>query len=112
MVKDAKTVLAKVHKVIADGNTDKSLNEVLALANVTQDEYGEALEVSNKGSVVLLKREPTECMSKQLQWPSNASMARQYGFIECICLHNVCGLLHHENRQSHGCVAKVCGIRS
>ena len=48
MVKHAKTVLAKVHKVIADGNTDNSLHEVLVLANVTPDEYSEALEVSNK----------------------------------------------------------------
>ena len=54
MVKDAKTVLARVHKVIADGHTDMGLCEVLVLANVTQDEYSEALEVSNKGSVVLL----------------------------------------------------------
>ena len=58
VVKQAQTVLAKVHKVIADGHTHKSLDEILVQANVTLDEYTEALEVSNKGSVVLLKRKP------------------------------------------------------
>ena len=62
MVKQAQTVLAKVHKVIVDGHTDKSLDEILVLASVTLDEYTEALEVSNKGNVVLLKREPSECL--------------------------------------------------
>ena len=38
----------KVHKVIADGHTDKSLDEILVQANVTLDEYTEALEVSNR----------------------------------------------------------------
>ena len=46
MVKDAKTVLAKVHKVIPDGGTDKNLDEILLLANVALGEYSEALEVS------------------------------------------------------------------
>ena len=34
VVKQAQSVLAKVHIVIADGHTDKSLDEVLVLANV------------------------------------------------------------------------------
>ena len=38
--KQAQTVLAKVHKVIADGHTDKSLDEILML---TLDEYTEGL---------------------------------------------------------------------
>ena len=58
MVKQAQTVLSKVHKVIADGHTDKSLDEIVVQANVTLDEYTEALEVSNKGNVVLLKVNP------------------------------------------------------
>ena len=44
VVKEAKTVLAKVHKVIADGHTDKSLDEVLEMTSVTLDEYNEALK--------------------------------------------------------------------
>ena len=44
----AQTVLAKVHKVIADGHTDKSLDEILVHANVTFDDCTEAIEVSNK----------------------------------------------------------------
>ena len=47
MVKQAQTVLAKVHKVIADGHTDKSLDEILVQASVTFDEYT-GLEVSIK----------------------------------------------------------------
>ena len=62
MVKQAQTVLA-------DSHTDKNLDEVLVLANVTLDEYTEALEVSNKGSVVLLKREPGECMVNNYNGP-------------------------------------------
>ena len=69
VVKEAKTVLAKVHKVIADGHTDKSLDEVLVMASVTLDAYNEALEVSNIGCVVLLKREPNECMVNNYNGP-------------------------------------------
>ena len=69
IVREAKTVLTKIYKIIADGHTDKSLDEVLLLANVALDEYS---EVSNKGSVVLLKHEPNEYM---VQWLNNASMA-------------------------------------
>ena len=39
VVREAKTALARVHKVIADGGTDKNLNKVLLLANVALDEY-------------------------------------------------------------------------
>ena len=90
VVKDTKTVLAKVHKVIADGHIDKSLGEVLALANVTQDEYSEALEVSNKGSVVLLKREPSECMVNNyngpvmLAWQANMDLQYVLNAYACI----------------------------
>ena len=77
MVKDAKTVLARVHKVIADGGTDKNRNEVLLWANVVLDEYSEALEVSNKGSMLLLKREPSECMVNNYNGPVMLAMASQ-----------------------------------
>ena len=47
-------MLAKVHKVVADGHTGKSLDEILVQANVTLDEYTDTLEVSNKGNILLL----------------------------------------------------------
>ena len=56
-------------------------SEVLVLASVTLDEYSEALEVSNKGSVVILKREPSEYMVSNYNGPVMlACMASQYGF--------------------------------
>ena len=58
VVKNAQTILAKVHKVLADGNTEVCLDEVLVKADISLDEYAKALEVSIKGSVVLLKRQP------------------------------------------------------
>ena len=54
-------MLAKVQKLIADGNTDLTLDDLLNKAQVTENEYTNALEVSGRGSVVLLQREPHEC---------------------------------------------------
>ena len=82
MVNQAQTVLAKVHKVIADGHTDKSLDEILVLASVALDEYTGALEVSNKGNVVILKLKPSECMVNNFNGPVmlawQANMDLQY----------------------------------
>ena len=61
VVKSAQTTLTKVHKVLADGTTDLSLDDVLVKADISPSEYTQALEVSTKGSVVVLKREPNEC---------------------------------------------------
>ena len=86
VVKEAKTVLAKVHKVIADGHTDKSLNEVLVLANITTVKPWK----SNKGSVVLLKREPNKCMannyngSVMLAWQANIDLQYVLNAYACI----------------------------
>ena len=100
-------VLAKVQKLIADGNTELSLTELLDKAEVTEQEYIDALEVSTNGNVVVLKR---ECLLvnvslNQLQSLSDASMASQHGHsvcAKCICLCDVCSLLYHENREVHG----------
>ena len=66
VVKSAQSVLAKVHKVLADGITDLSLDDVLLKADISLNDYTEALEVSSKGSIVVLKREPNECQYQQL----------------------------------------------
>ena len=55
-------VLGKVQKLIADGNPGLSLAELLDKAEVTEKHYIDALEVSNNGNVVVLKREPSESL--------------------------------------------------
>ena len=102
MVKQAQTVLAKVHKVLADGHTDKNLDEVLVQANVTLDGYTEALEVSNKGSVVLLKREPSECMVNNYNGPVmlawQANMDLQYVLNAYACIMYVASYIMKTDR--------------
>ena len=61
VLQNAHAVLSKVHKVLSDGNTECSLSEVLVKADISLSEYTKALEVSNKGNVVVLKRKPNEC---------------------------------------------------
>ena len=61
VVKSAQNVLAKVHQVLADGDTDLSLEDVLVKADISISEYTKALQVSTKANVVVLKREPNEC---------------------------------------------------
>ena len=42
VVKSAHSILAKVHRVLADGHTDLSLNGILIRAKVSPNEYTEA----------------------------------------------------------------------
>lgn len=102
VVKEAKTVLAKVHKVIADGHTDKSLDEVLVIASVTLDEYNEALEDSNIGCVVLLKREPNECTVNNYNGPVmltwQANMDLQYVLNAYACIMYVASYIMKTDR--------------
>ena len=56
----AQHVLTKVYRVLACGH-DLRLDDLLVKAEVSIDDYMEALEVSNAGNVVVLKREPCEC---------------------------------------------------
>lgn len=71
------SVLTKVQKLIADGNTELSLSELLDKAEITEQGYLDALEVSINGNVVVLKREPGECCinnynpSVMLAWQAN-----------------------------------------
>ena len=53
--------LTKVRKVLVDNSNDLSLDELLTKADVSLDQYVSALEVSTKGSMVILKRKPIEC---------------------------------------------------
>ena len=102
MVKDAQAVLTKVHKVIADGHPDKSLDEILIQANVTPDEYTEALQVSNKGNIVLLKRKPSECMVNNYNGPVmlawQANMDLQYVLNAYACIMYVASYIMKTDR--------------
>ena len=83
-------VLGKVQKFIAEGNSDVSLDNLLAKAVVTENEYTNALEVSCRGSVVLLQREPNECFvnnynpSVMLAWQANMDIQFVLNAYACV----------------------------
>ena len=89
-VTEALTVLAKVRKLIVDGSTDLSLHDLLNKAQVTETEYTNALEVSCRGSVVLLQREPHECFinnynpSVMLAWQANMDIQYVLNAYACV----------------------------
>ena len=60
---DQQHVLAKVCKLIKDGDTDLSLDE---LFEAHPSYCMAALEVSSKGRVIVLKCEPNECSVNKL----------------------------------------------
>ena len=77
----AQGILVKVYKVLADdANVNLSLNQVLIKAEVSLNDYMKALEVSSRGSVVVLNRKPSECCiynyntPVMLAWQTNFSM--------------------------------------
>ena len=87
---DQQNVLAKVRKLIKDGDTDLSLDELLAKAEVHPSDYMAALEVSSKGSVIVLKREPNECSvnnynsAVMLAWQANMDLQYVLNAYACI----------------------------
>ena len=74
---DCIQVLTKVCKVLTDNPNDLTMNELLAKADITLDQYVSALQVSTKDSVVILKHNPSECninnynASVMLAWQAN-----------------------------------------
>ena len=54
-------VLRKVQKLLAEAHSDLSLKELFDKAEVTENDYINALQMYSKGNVVLLKRETNEC---------------------------------------------------
>ena len=73
----ALAVLRKVQKLLAEADSDLSLNESFDKSEVTENDYINALQMSSKGNVVLLKRETNECcinnynVSVMLAWQAN-----------------------------------------
>ena len=90
VVENAQTILAQVHKVLSDGNTELSLLEVLIKADISLSEYTKALEVSSKGNVVVLKRQPNECNINNyngpvtLAWQANTDIQYVLNAYACI----------------------------
>ena len=86
---DSVQVLTEVCKILAD-NDDLSIIELLAKADVTLDQYVSALEVSTKGSVVILKRNPNECninnynASVMLAWQANMDIQYVLNAYACV----------------------------
>ena len=85
----ALTVLGKVQKLIADGDADLNLDELLEKAEVTEKDYINALEVTSKGDV-LLKCEPNECCinnynaSVMLAWQANMDIQYVMNAYACV----------------------------
>ena len=57
----ASQTLSKVRKLLIDGKTDVSFEELLRLAEVEPSDYAEAIALSSKGNTIVLKRDPCEC---------------------------------------------------
>ena len=87
---DCIQVLTKVCKVLTDNPNDLTMNELLAKADVTLDQYVSALQVSTKGSVVILKRKPSECninnhnASVMLAWQANMDIQYVLNAYACV----------------------------
>ena len=83
-------VLEKVQKLTAESDTDLSLDELLQKAEVTEKDYINALQVTTKGDVVLLKREPNECCinnynaSVMLAWQANMDIQYVMNAYACV----------------------------
>ena len=77
-----------MQKLIADGNTELSLSELLDRAEVTEQEYVNALEMSTNSSVVVLQREPSECCinnpSVILAWQANMDIQFVLNAYACV----------------------------
>ena len=87
---DSVQVLTKVRKVLADNSNDFSLDELLIKADVCLEQYVSALEVSTKGSVVILKRKPIECNINNynapvmLAWQANMDIQYVLNAYACV----------------------------
>ena len=83
-------VLSKIQKLTAEGNTDMTLGDLLNKIQVSVSEYLHALEVSSKGNVTLLMREPSECSinnynpSVKLAWQANMDLQFVLNAVSCM----------------------------
>ena len=109
----AQGLLSKVHAVINDSQSnDIGLDEVLQRAEVTREEYMEALQVSKKGNVVVLKREPNECYINNYNGPVmlawQANMDLQYVLNAYACVMYVASYIMKTDRAMGELLKRVC----
>ena len=99
---EATRVLTKVYKVLACGHAYLSLDDLLVKAEVSLDDYTEALEVSSAGNVVVLKREPCECYINNYNGPVRlawqANMDLQYVLTAYACVMYVASYIMKTER--------------
>ena len=92
-------MLAKVRKLIKDGDTDLSLDELLVKAEVHPSDYMAALEVSSKGSIIVLKRKPNECsVNNYNSAVMQANMDLQYMLNAYACIMYVASYIMKTDR--------------
>ena len=90
-LKSAQETLAKVRKVLIDNNnSDTTLEQLLGTAGVELKDYMTALQMSSKGSTVLLKRNPDECKvnnynsAVMLAWQANMDIQYVLNAYACV----------------------------
>ena len=82
--------MSQVRKVLPECVNNETLDDVLGKASVDKSDYVQALEVTNTGSVVLLKREPNEQninnynASVMLAWQANMDVQFVLNAYACV----------------------------
>ena len=111
-VAQAIDILGEVQKLIAEGHTDMSLDDLLATAEVTENEYASALEVSCTGSVVLLQREPKECCinnyNPSVMLARQANLDIQFVLNAYACVMYVASYIMKTERSMGELLKRVC----
>ena len=94
-------LLAKVRKLLIDGNNDISLLSLLQLAEIEHSNYETALCKTNRGNNIVLKRNPCDCNvnnynpSVLLAWQANMDI--QYVMDAYACVMYVASyIMKHE----------------
>lgn len=108
-------VLGRVCRLIPDGNTELTLYELFSKAEVTENQYTNALEVSCRGTVVLLQREPNECLinnyNPSVMLACQANMDIQYVVNAYACVMYVASYIMKTER-SMGELLKLVAAKS
>uniref|UniRef100_A0A1X7SS53 ATP-dependent DNA helicase n=1 Tax=Amphimedon queenslandica TaxID=400682 RepID=A0A1X7SS53_AMPQE len=77
LITKASKCLEKVQKLLQSGNEYINIEELLMSANVTPEDYRTAISTTKSGQVVVLKRQPKDCMINNynkhvlLAWSAN-----------------------------------------
>ena len=100
-IPDCSESLVKVRKQLLQGNTDISLEELFACANVNSVDYEQAVRTTARGNKVVLRRNPCECNisnynpSVMLAWQANMDI--QYVMDAYACVMYVASyIMKHE----------------